>query len=73
MPRNPSPSLDARHSVADGVRRAAADMCLAARQLDAWLADPYYQPKFLTDKTRADLADTRDRLTALLADAPKGT
>ncbi len=68
MPRNPRTGGDARHDTADGVRRAAADMALATRQLQHWMADPDYKPRMLTRETRADLTDVRDRLSALLGD-----
>ncbi len=68
MPRNPDTDQAGRHNPADGVRRAAADMALAVRQLQHWMADPGYKPRMLTRETRADLTDVRDRLSALLGD-----
>lgn len=67
MPRTDTPSSqELRLGVADQVRRAAADMALAARRLDAVMTDRLYGPKMLTDQTRADLADVRDRLNTIL-------
>lgn len=66
MPRNPDSEGHASTTVPDGVRRAAADINLAARQLQHWMADPQYKPRMLTAQTRADLADVRDRITTIL-------
>lgn len=68
MPRNPHPEGHASTTVPDGVRRAAADINLAARQLQHWMADPQYKPRMLTGPARKDLADVRDRITTLLGD-----
>lgn len=66
MPRNPRAEGHHNTTVPDGVRRAAADINLAVRQLERWMTDPGYRPRMLTRETRADLADVRDRITALL-------
>lgn len=68
MPRNPRPEGHQNTTVPDGVRAAAADLCLAARRLQDWMADPFFRPKHLTDVARRDLADVRDRITALLGE-----
>lgn len=67
-PRSPHPDQGGKAdtTVADGVRRAAADINLATRRLTDWMKDPYYKPKYLTQPTRKDLADIRDQITAIL-------
>jgi hypothetical protein len=73
MPRNPRIDAGGRPNLADDVRRAAFDLCAAARRLHHLTGDPYFKPRMLAGPAGKDLADTQQRLTALLAATLKET
>jgi hypothetical protein len=73
MPRNPRIDDGGKANLADDVRRAAFDLCAAARRLQHLTGDPYFKPRMLAGPVGKDLADTQQRLTAVVAAAPKET
>jgi hypothetical protein len=70
MPRNPRIDDGGKANLADDVRRAAFDLCAAARRLHHLTGDPYFKPRMLTGPTRKDLADAQQQLAALLEVKP---
>jgi hypothetical protein len=67
-PRNPRIDAGGRANLADDVRRAAFDLCAAARRLHHLTGDPYFKPRMLAGPVGKDLAQIEQVIERTICD-----